>query len=190
MWSSQTDTASDGVATGLDIANVGFLNDGGDDIIFGHDNSAYSWVTSNLGTTTNASQRWARVWELDVNDKSGTTGGDVNLTFDISDAGGSGDFSTSSSYYLLKRTAGGSEDFTEVSVTDGTVSGDQVTFQVDAANLGSEFTIGKGSTTAIALRDVTALPSRIRPPSLLLGLALATGAALLIWRRAGDEVGR
>jgi hypothetical protein len=188
MWSSQTNTNADDVTTGLDIADVAFLNDVGDDIVFGHDNSAFGWVASDLSTTPNASQRWARVWELDVNDQSGTSGGSVDLTFDISDAGGSGDFSTSTNYYLLKRAAGSSDDFTEVSVTDVTVVGDQVTFRVDAANLGSEFTIGEGSTTALALRDLTVLPSTIHPLRLLPGLvALVTGAAALIWRRAGSE---
>jgi hypothetical protein len=141
MWAAQTSTVSDGFATGLDISNVSFLNATGDDIVFGHNNATFANVTTHL--PVGVDKRWARVWELVVTDL-GTTGGNVDLTFDISDAGGnSGNpFSNSGTYYLLKRATGSSNTFTTDPVVSPSVSGDQLTFQVSVGNLGSEFTIG------------------------------------------------
>ena len=134
------------------LPDVSFLTDAGDDIIFGHDNAAFhSSVTDNLTTTPNAKKRWARLWALDVNDVISTTG-QVDLTFDISDAGGSGAFDTGGTYYLLKRATGSTDDFAEVPVISTSIIGDQVTFRVAVNQLGSEFTIGAAaSPTAIQL---------------------------------------
>lgn len=155
MWAAQTSTASDGFTIGLDIANVSFLNETGDDIVFGHNNAAFANVTTNL--PVGVDKRWARVWELIVTDL-GPTGGNVDLTFDISDAGGQGNFSASSTYFLLKRAVGSSADFTTVPVVSTSVSGDQLTFRVDVNNLGSEFTLGAtaDSPTAVILQRFSA----------------------------------
>jgi len=136
MWAGRTSTAADGFATGLDIANVSFLNAAGDDIVFGHNNAAFANVTTNV--PVGVGTRWARVWELAATYVI-TSGGQVD--FDISDAGGQGNFSASWNYFLLKRDAGSSGDFATVPASV-TVSGDQVTFRVDVNNLGSEFTLG------------------------------------------------
>ena len=45
-----------------------------------------------------------------------TTGGNVTLTFDISEAGGQGEFGLSDTYYLLKRDAGSDSIFVTVTV--------------------------------------------------------------------------
>jgi hypothetical protein len=123
---------------------------------------------------------------LDVNDRSGTTGGNVDLTFDISEAGGQGNLSESGTYLLLKRATGSSDNFTEVTVVSTNVSGDQLTFRVNASNLGSEFTIGgtSDSPTAIELLGFSAR-SVEGINGLALPLALVAGGAvgLLILRR-------
>jgi len=140
---------------GLSIANSAFLNDNGDGIIFGHNNAAFANVTTDL--PGGVDKRWARVWELDINDGSGTTGGNVTLTFDISDAGGTGTFGDPGTYYLLKRATGSSDPFATVTVVSTSVSGDKLTFTVDAGNLGSEFTLGaNNSPTAVTLASFTA----------------------------------
>lgn len=139
MWAGRTSTASDGFAIGLDIANVSFLIETGDDIVFGHNNAAFANVTTSLPVGVDI--RWARVWELAVTDL-GPDGGNVDLTFDISDAGGQGDFSASGTYLLLKRNAGSGADFAIVPVSSTVISGDQLTFRVNINNLGSEFTLG------------------------------------------------
>jgi hypothetical protein len=183
MWAGRPNTASDGVVTGLDIADVTFLNAVGDDIIFGHNNAAFhGGVTDNLATTPHAKKRWARLWELDVND-AGTTGGNVDLTFDISDAGGSGSFSSGGSYYLLKRPTGSTVDFSEVSVVSTSVAGDQVTFRVSVTELGSEFTLGatSSSPSAVALTELVAASTTTSVVPWLLGSALGL-AALIGWR--------
>jgi hypothetical protein len=174
-----TTSATDGVTTGLDIANVSFLVDDGDDIIFGHNDAPFQGaVTSNLTTTPNAKKRWARLWELDAND-AGTTGGNVDLTFDISDAGGTGTFLPGGSYYLLKRATGSNDDFTEVPLVGSpTISGDRITFRVSVTNLGSEFTIGAttSSPTAVAVMRISASATgvTITPWLLLSAIGLGT----------------
>jgi hypothetical protein len=146
-------------SNGLIIANSNFLNDAGDGIIFGHNNAAFANVTTNLPSGVDS--RWARIWQLDVND-GGTTGGQVTLTFDISEAGGtSGNFDSGSAYFLLKRATGSSDAFTKVTVVGNpNVSDDQLTFTVDVANLGSEFTLGAtaDSPTAVTLLDFDVAP--------------------------------
>ncbi|MCP4361442.1 MAG: hypothetical protein GY796_25810 [Chloroflexi bacterium] len=163
----QTDTAAiiasrspgPSSSSGLIIGNSTFLNDSSDCIVFGHNNVAFQGgVTTNL-SSSGADKRWARIWELDVHDGSGTAGGNVTLTFDISDAGGNAgvaDFSPSGTYFLLKRAAGSNDDFTDVSVIGWVASGDQLTFMVDASNLGSEFTVGgtASSPTAVKLQSI------------------------------------
>ena len=180
----RTDPAS---SAGLTIANSAFLNDDGDGIIVGHDNTDFNNVTTDL-TGTNADKRWERIWQLDVNDGSGTTGGNVDLTFDISDAGGQGNFDAGGTYFLLKRATGSSDNFTEVTVVGTSVSGDQLTFTVDPSNLGSEFTLGAtaGSANAVTLLRLSAR-SAGGVNGLVLPLALvamgALGATLLLRRR-------
>jgi hypothetical protein len=175
MWAGRPNTASDGVVTGLDIADVTFLNAEGDDIIFGHNNAAFhSGVTDNLTTTLHAKKRWARLWELDVND-AGATGGNVDLTFDISDAGGADTFSSGGSYYLLRRPTGSAADFEEVTLVGAPiVSGDRITFRVSVTTLGSEFTVGatSSSPSAVNLTQIAAhATSATVVPGLVVGAA-------------------
>lgn len=148
---------------GLSIANSSFLNDAGDGIIFGHNNAAFAGgITTNL--PAGVDKRWARIWQLDVNDGAGTSGGQVTLTFDISEAGGTGNFSDTGAYYLLKRPIGDTGDFAIVPLADTSpvpnpsISGDRLTFTVNASNLGSEFTVGAtaGSPNAVTLREFRA----------------------------------
>jgi|GEM_PF-3138727 len=183
MWAGQTSTAADSITTGLDIANVGFLNDLGDDIIFGHNNAAFANVTTDV--PAGVDKRWARVWELDTNDAAGTTGGNVNLTFDISDAGGQGNFSGTGTYSLLRRPSGSSTPFAIVPVVGTSVAGDQVTFTVDVSNLGSEFTLGatSDSPTALSLQSVSAHTNGVTLAALPLAALLIAGGVALAWRR-------
>ena len=191
---SQPSTA---VAGGLNIANVtpsgGFLQDTGDDIIFGNNGATFHGGVDDLPATPDAKKRWARLWQLDVND-AGTTGGQVDLTFDISEAGGSGDFSSTGNYYLLRRPNGGtSADFVEATIVSWSVTGDRLTFRVDVGQLGSEFTVGAdlNSPTAVSLQDLSARPLTDAPDIPLIGLAIALGLGgigLLAYRRRHSRI--
>jgi hypothetical protein len=169
-------------SAGLRIANSTFLNEAGDGIIFGHNNAAFAaGVTTNLGSSS-AAKRWARIWQLDVNDE-GDNGGTVELTFDISDAGGNAgaaDFSAGGTYVLLGRAAGSSDNFVDVSYESWSVAGDAITFVVNAANLGSEFTVGAdaASPTAVAARSLTA-----RGSWWVVSGVLVLGAAAMLRRK-------
>lgn len=165
---------------GLRIANSSFLNDAGDGIIFGHNNAAFSTLTTNL--PGGVDKRWARLWQLDVNDGAGTVGGRVTLTFDISDAGGTGSFASSGTYFLLKRAAGSTDNFTSVPLVDTTVSGDQITFTVDVSNLGSEFTLGAtaSSPTAVRVQSLSARGGFALTDVLMSGGLLALGVMIVV----------
>jgi hypothetical protein len=172
---------------GLSIADSSFLRDAGDGIIFGHNNAAFANLNDHL--PDGVDKRWARLWQLDVNDdNTGTEGGDVMLTFDISEAGGQNDFDEKGTYYLLERETGGSGEFTIVKVNEGSVSvkGDQLTFTVDASDLGSEFTLGatSDSPTALGMQSLKAHNSGFNPAGVLVfaGL-LAFGAITVVLRR-------
>ncbi len=149
MWAART-TGSSFYTTGLRIADASFLDDVGDDIVFAHNDAAFAIVTDHL--PNGVDKRWARVWELIVTDvPTMTTGGNVDLTFDISDAGGPGNFSDSGTYFLLKRAAGSTDVFTTANVISSSVSLDRLTFRVPVDELGSEFTVGGTSSSPMAV---------------------------------------
>jgi hypothetical protein len=169
-------------SNGLIIANSTFLNDAGDGIIFGHDNGTGT-TTANL--PSGVINRWARIWQLDVNDGVGTTGGNVTLTFDFSDAGRSG--TPSGTYKLLKR-AGTSGDFS-VLATSTSFSGDQVIFDnVSAGDLGSYFTLGTSNPTAVTLQEFTVhAAGSISGLALPLALVVVVTGGLVWWRSTHRE---
>jgi len=93
---------------------------------------------------------------------------------------------TQTVHSLLKRAAGSSDDFTDVSYVSKSVTDDHLTFTVDAGNLGSEFTLGatSDSPTAITLREAAVRPGAWGAAVLL--LALGGLAAVYVygwWRR-------
>ena len=146
LWANNTTASS----SGLIIANSTFLQDTGDDIVFGHNNGS---STTTDDCPSGVGPRWQRVWYLDKTDVVGTSGGNVNLTFDFGDAG-FGE-SPSGDYTLLKR----SDEISTFSgiATSSTISDDQVIFNnVDSTDLGSYFTLGEGTPTAVTLARFTA----------------------------------
>jgi hypothetical protein len=169
-------------SSGLTIANISFLNDPGDGIIFGHNASIFATVTSDL--PGGVDKRWARVWQLDVCDEE-SDGGQVLLTFDISDAGGQGAFSTTGTYFLLKRATGSNDTFAIVTVGSASVSGDQLTFAVDVGELGSEFTLGAtaDSPTVVTLQNRTTQAGWSVPGAVLLSLFALMAIVLMAMRR-------
>ena len=177
-------------SAGLIIANNGFLQEDADGIIFGHNNAAFhAGIVSSDLDGSGADKRWARIWQFDVNDENGN-GGDVTLTFDISDAGGidnaATNFDAGGTYYLLKRAAGSTDDFTDVTPVTWAVSGDQLAFTVDANLLGSEFTVGAdaSSPTAVSIQSFTTTNSTPLLTILIVTLLLAITGGVILRRRA------
>ncbi len=177
-------------SAGLIITDDGFLNQSGDGIIFGHNNAAFQGeITTDLDNSS-ADKRWARIWQLDVNDEGGD-GGNVMLTFDISDAGGNDNpatnFNPGGTYYLLGRAAGSNVSFTDVPVVSQSVSGDSITFVVNANNLGSEFTVGgaQDSPTAVSLHSVSA-NSGVNLPAVVIAMLFLAIMSGVILRRLGN----
>lgn len=176
-------------SAGLTIANIAYLNEADDGIIFGHNNAAFDGtVTTNLDVNGAVKKRWARIWQLDVNDAS-SNGGNVTLTFDISDAGGNAgisDFSPSGTYFLLKRATGSNDDFVPVAVVGvPSVSGDSLSFTVNVSNLGSEFTVGgtADSPLAINLQSIDANTNTTAVPMGVVVILLMVLSGIIVWRR-------
>lgn len=184
LWDNRPSTATDGVASGLDISDVDFLTDVGDDIVFGHNNASFARVSSDL--PDGVDRRWARVWELAVT-QIWPMPQSVDLTFDISDAGGAGSFSPAGSYFLLRRPAGSSDPFTTVPVLGSSVVGDQVTLRVDVAQLGSEFTLGVKEPPPLAI-GVRGAATALRASALPVVALLAVGLAASLLRRRRTRI--
>ena len=127
-----------------------FPQDADDVLVFGHNNADFALVEDGL-TISAANRRWARLWSFDVQDALPTLFGRVYLKFDISDAGGTGTFASDGSYYLLKRATGSNDNFTDVTpVSAPVISGDEIQFQVNISDLGSEFTLGSANDAPLA----------------------------------------
>lgn len=129
IWYLVNTTASSG---GLILANSTFFNAVGDDIIFASDGVANTTTGANLPSggvwdTAPAPVRWIRTWYLDKTD-TGVTGGNVDFTFDFSDAG-MGFYTPSgvaTNFRLLYRANNG-DQFQDVA-TATSISGDRVIF--------------------------------------------------------------
>lgn len=133
---------TEAISNELDINESDFLNDDGDFILTGHENSDFTEVTTDLpspagGTLVTA--RYDRSWHLTKNDESGTTGGNVTFSFDLGAAPNS-DYT----YYLLERSTN-SGAFSVVPVVGVNPNGNNVVFTLDAANLtdGNYYTLGR-----------------------------------------------
>jgi hypothetical protein len=179
-----TQSDQPGQSAGLRVDNVSFLQDAGDALVFGHNNAPFNCCVAGSDLVNSAAyQRWARLWSFDVLDAPASPGGLVDLTFDISEAGGVGNFGNDLVFVLLKRATGSADAFTDVPLYSTTVAGDQVTFRVSVSDLGSEFTIGEAvSPTAVQLESFDAQSSTI-PFVPLAGLLLLILASLAIIHR-------
>jgi len=197
IWQGGLTTAG---SSGMIFTNSTFLQDTGDDMIFGHNNLTGS-TTNDLPTggdwDAGNGQRWLRVWYLDKSDVN-SNGGSVDLTFDFSDGGMSGTPGGASSNYRLLERSGTSGPFSDITAASGataSISGDQVIFSgVNANELGSYYTFGtvdkNESPTAVTVQGFTArsgLEARFLEAIWFLGALGAVGGVLLWVRR---RVGR
>jgi hypothetical protein len=173
---------------GLTFTDNSFLNDIGDDIIFGHNN--INGKTSADVPTTGAwagapnPMRWSRTWYCDLNDQS-SNGGTVDLTFDFVAAGmGAGDapVAPASNYRLLERV-GTSGQFTDLGGATSVNTGSRtVTFSgMSVGTLCSYITLGTlddtNSPTAVTLQS-----SSTHTTTPVAALLLVLVAALMSWR--------
>jgi len=133
---------SPGTSANLTITDVDFLQNFNDYLIFGHENSDFSEVTSDLPSGTLVSARYDRNWHIAKSDVVGTAGGDVTLSFDLG-ATPNSDYT----YYLLER-AGTSGDFSIVPVDGTNPSGTSIVFTINASQINDDsyYTIGRSDT--------------------------------------------
>jgi hypothetical protein len=131
-------------ADGLRFDGTSGLDSNDDYLVVGHGVSNNSVTTSDV-TAGNVSlkARSQRTWYVDETDSgSGLT---VNVTFDLNEMGLKGPAGDKGNYTLLARSAGTSNDWTDLKTANGltvTKSGSEITFQgVDLAS-GDEITLG------------------------------------------------
>jgi hypothetical protein len=167
------------------ITHSSFLNNVGDDIVFGH-NGGTGTTNTFLTDIPTVRHRWSREWALlktDVN----SNGGNVQIRFDFSDAGRTtAPFADASLYRLIKRTDS-SSNF-EIVATASSVSGDQVIFDnVNVNALGSLFTLGTTQDSlgpnavelqSFSARNASHVNGVVLPPVLVI---LGGTAAVLMW---------
>ncbi len=179
-----TQSDQPGRSAGMRVEDVSFLQDVDDLLVFGHNNAPFDCCVQGPDLANSAAyQRWTRLWSFNVNDAPASSGGLVELTFDISEAGGVGQFNNGVAYILLKRATGSSDNFTDVPLVDTTVAGDLVTFRVSVADLGSEFTVGEAnSPTAVQLQSFNA-NNGVMPVIPIAGLLFLILASLTIFRQ-------
>jgi hypothetical protein len=154
---SQTSASSNGMT----VTDNGFLQDNEDYLYFGHEDlDDIAEVTTDLPSGySSGATRLNRVWYFDITDNtSGTSGGDVDITFDLSELGFTNTPNTSnaSNYRLLKKDQGASGSFSEVSLSNPTLNGDQITFT--GVSLGAGNDIEDGFTYTLASTDTTNSP--------------------------------
>lgn len=130
---------STGTSGELTLTDVAFLNDDNDLLLAGHDNNTFGEVTTDLPSGTLLTARYARTWHMTKNDASGTTDGNVTLSFDIGATP-----NASVTYYLLER-ASTSGDFSIVPVIGVNPSGNNVVFTLNTSQIddGSYYTLGR-----------------------------------------------
>lgn len=124
-----------GESAGLIIQNNSFLQNDGDSVVAGHAAGSIGSTSADVPGGTTA--RWSRIWYMDKRD-AGSNGGNLDIRFDLGDAGFSGSPTGGGSYMLLYR-AGTSGTFSVVTAAS-TVSGDQVQFNgVSATSIASGY---------------------------------------------------
>lgn len=182
-----------GASVGMIVSDHGFLQENGDYIIIGHggvsnDNSINDLPSG--GDWSSNGMRWARDWQLTVTDKD-STGGAVDITFDLSEAGMSGSLAGSASNYRLLKREGTSGNFSDIEQATS-ISGDQVLFEsVNVSELGSYFTLGTvdstSSPTAVILRDFRQGANRISLIVAMIVLSALIGTYRFINRRKQER---
>ncbi len=182
------DSDRGGTTAGMRAADFSFFQPDGDDtLVFGHNNAPFGVVTDGLESSA-ANSRWNRLWAIVVKDEGTTLGGWVDITFNIVDAGGSGEFQdVAGQYYLLKRETGSSSDFTEVPLHQVTVGKDEITFRVSVFDLGSEFTLGAlDSPLAVGFRSLSVAPGISLAPVVAAVFALLALVSLFLLLRKAN----
>jgi len=154
----QDSTGSHDIAQvdGLVLDANTFLVDYGDYALAGHNSGTNSSSSADLPASIQ--DRWSRIWYIDRTDGGASANGTITLGFDFGESGiGSTPVGLASYYQLLYRS-GTTGNFSIVTVSNASIVGDQVLFDVSDANLtDGYYTLGRQDnppTVASAIADV------------------------------------
>jgi hypothetical protein len=135
------------ISAGMIITSTGFVQDAGDYLLFGHNNEASPLTLTNL--PFNVKRACERVWMFHKTDDPTTTGGDIDIAFDLDELE-LPDLTSLTSDFLLLRRSGPVGTF-EIFNTSPTVTSSQIIFTVDTADLNTGDCLTFGSEIDYAL---------------------------------------
>lgn len=134
---SLTDASDELTLTSTQTAGD-FLQDSGDQLIWGNDGGNFVETNTDLPSGTLVTSRIEKTWIINKNDEVGTANGNIVFAFDVS-------VTPNSDYtgYLLGR-AGTSGDFSVIEIIDFEPNGTSFQFTVDAGQItnGNYYTLG------------------------------------------------
>jgi hypothetical protein len=123
-----------------------FLQDAGDYLLFGHNNEASPLTLTNL--PFNVKRACERVWMFHKTDDPTTSGGNIDIAFDLNELDLS-DLTLTTDFLLLRRS--GPVGTFEIFNTSPTVTSNQIIFTVDTADLNTGDCLTFGSEIDYAL---------------------------------------
>jgi hypothetical protein len=135
------------ISAGMIVTSTGFVQDAGDYLLFGHNNEASPLTLTNL--PFNVKRACERVWMFHKTDDPTTTGGDIDIAFDLDELE-LPDLTSLTSDFLLLRRSGPVGTF-EIFNTSPTVTSNQIIFTVDTADLNTGDCLTFGSEIDYAL---------------------------------------
>jgi hypothetical protein len=131
---------------GLNLSNVSGLDENGDYLTLGHRRAVNGVNTSDVSGPSGLEARLDRTWYTDLSNDSGTSI-EVDVQFDLSEAGLDGSAGTAGNYLLLRRTAdpttNADSSWTSLATASSTAN-DSITFSNVSSGLqdGTEITLG------------------------------------------------
>jgi hypothetical protein len=135
------------ISAGMIVTSTGFVQDAGDYLLFGHNNETSPLTLTNL--PFNVKRACERVWMFHKTDDPTTSGGDIDIAFDLDELE-LPDLTSLTSDFLLLRRSGPVGTF-EIFNTSPTVTSNQIIFTVDTADLNTGDCLTFGSEIDYAL---------------------------------------
>ncbi len=158
-------------SNGLYINDAGFLQNSGDYLLYGHNNSTRGWETSDLATCTgNPTRRLSRIWYFSKTDAS-NNGGNVTLSFNAADLGLA---SFEAGTYRLMYRSGNSGAFG--SVATGTNNSATIDFTLNASALANgQYTLSFEGTSPRAIQFTSSNTYLVHPTT---GISSTSGTVM------------
>ena len=136
LWKGGPSVIDPAASAGVGLEDINYIVGDGDDVTVVPIPGEFGLTTADLpiGIFTRWAQEWYVTSEQAVASRQPDGLRTIIITFDISEAGGAGDFDANQIYELIVAPDNGT--FTSIPVLNRTIAGDQVSFELDATLLG------------------------------------------------------